>query len=290
MKPYRITELAKKYIDYDMISTHTALPDFPVPRVRLLYTFLLDRDGGKSYRTAETFALAAFLVQLGLDIHDRIDLESHRKEERSMRSRQLKVLAGDYFSSVFYELLAQAGEIEMISVMSAAICEVNKLKVNLYSKLKGMLLSAEDYLKEHVHLKMPLFLSFSHLLDKSVHNIWRLLLAELSRCEVILSEINSSGELPQNHQGYAYLKIMETGTFEDKETLSGSSVGDREWKSLLAKYGVKEQLIVLLHQSVERTQLLLQECKGETVRSELGKALEPFISMISPPCRSLQEG
>lgn len=290
MKPYRINELAQKYVEYDMISTHTVLPEFPGSRVRLLYTFLNDRDSGKSNCKAETCALAAFLVQLGLDTHDKIDLEINHQDERNMRSRQLKVLAGDYFSGVFYELLAQAGEIKIVSLMSTAICEVNRLKVNLYTKLKGMLLSAEDYLKEHAQLKMTLFLSFTNLLDKSVHNVWRLLLAELSRCEVIFGEMKSSGELPQHHQGYAYFKIMETGTFEDKETVSGNSVADREWIALLAKYNVKEQLTVLLNQSIERTQLLINECKSEAIRSELMKALEPFIEAVSPPCRSLQEG
>ena len=48
------------------------------------------------------------------------------KEKKAARSRQLKVLAGDYFSSRFYHLLAQAGQIEMIKQLSNAICEVNR--------------------------------------------------------------------------------------------------------------------------------------------------------------------
>ncbi|WP_019640359.1 heptaprenyl diphosphate synthase component 1 [Paenibacillus fonticola] len=288
MKPYRITELAEKYVGYDMITNHTALPDYPVARVRLLYMFLSIRDNGK-LQVSETCALAAFLVQLGLDTHDLIDEDSSCKEEKTMRSRQLKVLAGDYFSSLFYELLAKTGQIEMISSMSSAICEVNRMKAGLYNKLKK-LLPAEDYLKECTQLKMKLFQSFSQLLDKSLQNLWRLLLAELSRCEVVLSEMKSSKMLPEEHQGYAYLRILETGTVEDKEVVSRRKVGDREWSSLLLKYNVHEQLIHILHQSVERIQALVQELKGDKERSELTAIVEPFRAALALQRRAMQEG
>ncbi|MGG6309597.1 heptaprenyl diphosphate synthase component 1 [Paenibacillus macerans] len=290
MKPYRITEMANKYVSYDMITAYTALPEFPVPRVRLLYTFLNDREG-HSPQSAETCALAAFLVQLGMDTHDQIDLEDGLGEAtEAMRSRQLKVLAGDYFSGVFYDLLAQAGEIGMVPLMSAAICEANRLKVGLYSKLKRMVLPAEEYLKECVHVKMELFLSFTQLLDKSVQHLWRLLLTELSRCEVMLDEMRTASEPPQDRKGYAYLRIMESGTSEDRDAISGRKVGERDWTLLLVKYSIKEQLMTMLHQSVDHVQSLLHECKKETARTELKAILEPFIAALSPARRSVQEG
>lgn len=288
MKPYRITEMAHKYVGYDMITNHTALPEYPVARVRLLYMFLNLRANGK-VGAHETSALAAFLVQLGLDTHDMIDVDSTCKAEQSMRSRQLKVLAGDYFSSLFYELLSKAGQIELVSSMSSAICEVNRLKVGLYSRLKK-LLPAEEYLKECTYIKMGLFQSFSHLLDKSLQNLWRLLLAELSRCEVVLGEMKASSMLPEERQGYAYLRIMETGTLEDKEVLLRRKVDKREWSSLLAKYDVNEQLVHKLHQSIERVQSLILELKGDKEQSELNAIVEPFRMALATRRRAMQEG
>lgn len=289
MRPDRITELAQKYVEYDMISTHTELPEFPVPRVRLLYTFL--NDGGReASRSAETCALAAFLVQLGLDTHDLVDVEDSRKEEREMRSRQLKVLAGDYFSGVFYELLAQKAEIGTISKMSAAICEVNRLKVRLYTGLRKMLLPAEEYLKECVQLKTALFHSFTGQLDKSVQNIWKLLLAEISRCEVMLEEMKRYSLSPEEHRGFAYLHIWETGTAEDKEMISARRIGEREWSLLLSKYKIRELLATMLRQSVERVQSLVPECNGDKIRSEITGILEPMQSVLSMQRRAIQEG
>ena len=65
-------------------------------------------------RTSELFTLATSLVQLGLDTHDLVTASNDVKEKKAARSRQLKVLAGDYFSARFYHLLAQAGQIDMI--------------------------------------------------------------------------------------------------------------------------------------------------------------------------------
>ncbi|GIP52106.1 MULTISPECIES: heptaprenyl diphosphate synthase component 1 [Paenibacillus] len=289
MRPDRITELAQKYVEYDMISTHTELPEFPVPRVRLLYTFL--NDGGReTARSAETCALAAFLVQLGLDTHDKIDVDDSCKEEQEMRSRQLKVLAGDYFSSVFYELLAQKAEIGTVSKMSAAICEVNRLKVRLYTGLRKMLLPAEEYLKERVQLKTVLFHSFTQQLDRSVQNIWKLLLTEISRCEVMLDEMKHYSLSPEEHKGFAFLHIWETGTAEDKEMISARKIGERDWSLLLTKYKIREQLASMLRQSVERVQGLVPECQSDKIRSEIGGIVEPMLSVLSSQRRAIQEG
>lgn len=287
MIPDRITELAKKYIEYDMITTHTELPEFPAPRVGLLFTFLNGRESGSS-RTAEICSLAAFLVQLGMDTHDRIDTSKSRKDEMAMRSRQLKVLAGDYFSSVFYELLAKIDEIDMVSAMSSAICEVNRLKVRLYTALQRIILPAEDYIKQSVQVKMELFLSFSQFMDKSARNLWKLLLAELSRCEVMLDEMKYSGAFPHDRKGYAYLHIMENATSEDKKMLSQGAINEQEWQALLAKYNVKEQLMSMLNQSVERIQSLIQECKGEQQQAEIKHILQQIKGVLSPQRHSFQ--
>lgn len=289
MRPDRITELAQKYVDYDMISTHTELPDYPVPRVRLLYTFLNHREQHAGKLT-ETGPLAAFLVQLGLDTHDTIDIEDKHKEEREMRSRQLKVLAGDYFSSVFYQLLAHSGQITLVNSMSAAICEVNRLKVRLYDALKRMLLPAEAYVKERVKLKMTLFLSFSQQMDKSVQNVWDLLLEELSHCEVVMEELKQSVTSPADRKGFAYLRILESATAEDKERISRGSLEQGEWHQLLDKYTIKEQLMAMLRHSADKAEQLIGECQADKLRSELAAVLEPVRSALAPECHILQEG
>ncbi|WP_223066624.1 heptaprenyl diphosphate synthase component 1 [Paenibacillus caui] len=289
MKLYRVPDLANKYVDYDMIKAHTELAEFPDSRVRLLYSFLKNQHPEDEVRV-EVCALAVYLLQLGLDTHDLIDPEPVRKEERLMRSRQLKVLAGDYFSSLFYQLLARTGQIEQISRLSSAVCEVNRMKARFYTKMKELLLTAEDYVRESALLKTQLFSFFTPLLDKSAQHFWSSLLRELSRCEALAQELSLSAQEPPIHVGYAYLRIMETGSPEDKAMLKRTKISARDWSSLLLKYKVMEQLSGKLHQSVKQVQLLLQEMSTERLYKELVGLAEPFKALLGKPYTAWNEG
>lgn len=68
---------------------------------------------------------AVLLLQQGLSIHD--DVDGHPE-----RTRQLIVLAGDYDSSQYYALLARAGQIQLISVLSDAVSRINESKMTLF--------------------------------------------------------------------------------------------------------------------------------------------------------------
>lgn len=279
MNLYRIPDLAKKYVDYDMIKTHTELAEFPDTRVRLLYIFLKHQHP-KEESLLEICALAVYLLQLGLDTHDLIDPEPIRKEERLMRSRQLKVLAGDYFSSLFYQLLAKTGQIERISMLSAAVCEANQLKAKIYMRMKQLLLSAENYVRETALLKMQLFSFFTPLLDKQTQQFWGRLLTELSCCEALASEMALTSNEPPKHLGFAYLQILESGSTEDRQLLKRQDVNERDWSALVYKYKIMDLLAGKLRQSVEHMQLAIQEMTGERFSKELAGIAEPFIALL----------
>ncbi|WMT42685.1 hypothetical protein RE628_10465 [Paenibacillus sp. D2_2] len=53
---------------------------------------------------------------------------------------------------------------------------------------------------------------------------------------------------------------------------------------------MKEQLTGLLQQSVERVQMLIQECRGDKLRAEIASVLEPFQTALSTQRRTAQEG
>lgn len=290
MNLQHISNLAHKYVGYDMISKHTELPEYPVPRVHLLYTFLNAHQQNQALNTAQSCALASFLVQLGLDTHDLIDHNVDVIEDELMRSRQLKVLAGDYFSSVFYELLAEEGNVATIASMSGAICEVNRMKVSLYTKLKTMSLTAEQYLKEKVSLKMGLFVSFTSSMDKSLQNVWKLLLAAFSRLEVVIQEIDPNNTLPEQRMSYAYLKMMETGSSLDKEKLSRSQIGLEEWTRLLSKYNIGKQLKMIFTATLTDIQALVAEYQIEKLNLQLDELIQALNDSFRSKLRWCVEG
>lgn len=67
---------------------------------------------------------AVLLLRQGLSIHDDVDKYTDRR-------RQLSVLAGDYDSSQYYCILARAGKLDLISLLSNAVCRVNDAKMTL---------------------------------------------------------------------------------------------------------------------------------------------------------------
>src|SRR5262245_54638125 len=114
MTRYRVPQLAHKYMDHDMIARYTDLPAFPDGRIQLLFATLSQQPQGEEHK--ELLAVATSLVQMGLDTHDLVDNASGEGGESNlvMRAKQLKVLAGDFFSSRFYHLLSQAGQIDAV--------------------------------------------------------------------------------------------------------------------------------------------------------------------------------
>lgn len=289
MKPYRVPELAKKYLYYDMIETHTELPAFPDARVHLLYIFL---QKSKRYvaERGELYALVTSLIQMGLDTHETIDTAKSNQGEKMMRSRQLKVLAGDYYSSRFYQLLAKKGDIEAIASLSKAVSEVNVLKMNLYEKMKGMLLSAEEYLRQMVQLNMQLFLSFTPLIDSSFHGDWNTLLKELTQCETISNEMDRCASSEEGRNGYGYWYVLERANDADKKLLLSKKMEQKDWKKLMIKHNTADHLLDKLRQSVSTVQSLKPVINGEGAFAQIGQILEPFVQTLNRYRSAVREG
>lgn len=274
MKPYRIPQLAKSYTDYDMIRRHTELPPLSDARGSLLYTFL--NHASRRQPDAELYALVTALVQLGLDTHESIDEAGSRNEE-AMRSRQLKVLAGDFFSSWFYRLLAGSGEIGMVGSLSAAIANFNVLKAQMYIKAKELMFTAEAYLQSALQLNMSLFLSFTPLIDQTLVEPWRRLLAEFTQCETVALELKR-GELPeQGLEGYSFWHLLESGTEEERRQLRERKLENKDWKKLLMKYKCDSLLTDKLHQAIDAIHEVFKELKDETLIRELRTTLDRFL-------------
>ncbi|NOU97559.1 heptaprenyl diphosphate synthase [Paenibacillus sp. LMG 31456] len=281
MNSYRIPEMARKYIEYDMIQTHTELPVFPEFRTKLLYVFLSKHSTMSSY--SELFSLVTALVQVGLDTHDMVSVTNQVKEMKAARSRQLKILAGDYFSSRFYYLLSNAGHIDLIRVISHAICEANRLKIDMYQLMKQVKLSAEEYLKRAVEIRTQLYLAFTEYMEESIHGAWPEILKLFTQCEVLLQEISRSELAQQFRESWGYWHVMQQATKEERKYLLSEEPDPSKIRSIWLKYKVTLQL----YQQLDSCMLLLQDKLQGLDSKELSKELlsigEPFIRYLSTP-------
>ncbi|WP_248925425.1 heptaprenyl diphosphate synthase component 1 [Paenibacillus hamazuiensis] len=286
MSSYRIPEIAKPYIEYDMIQKYTELPRFPEFRTRLLYAFL-NKNASLS-GNSELFALVTSLVQLGMDTHDMVSNHSNDKETIAARSRQLKVLAGDYFSSRFYHLLSQAGQIDLIGTLSNAICEANRLKMNLYLSMKQWKLTAEEYIKQSVDIKIQLFLSFSGLLEDVYSIVWPETLRRFTLLEVLIGEINRSEAAHDFVGSWGYWHVMQNGTKEEKKLLQTEEPDAFKLKNLWHKYKITAQLYHMLEQQTAQLQSTLAEFGTDKLAAELQHISEPLRNYLAAP-RAIEE-
>lgn len=71
---------------------------------------------------------AAILIQLGLDTHDIISPITKEIKQK----HQLIVLAGDYFSGMYYRTLAEAGCVHYVGILAEAVKKVNAVKTSLH--------------------------------------------------------------------------------------------------------------------------------------------------------------
>ncbi|MFH5184744.1 heptaprenyl diphosphate synthase component 1 [Paenibacillus sp. TAB 01] len=281
MNSYRIPEMAQKYMEYDMITKHTDLPHFPEFRARLLYAFLSRHSVFSS--SSELFTLVTTLVQMGLDTHDMVSINNNVKEMKASRSRQLKVLAGDYFSGRFYYLLSHAGHIHLIGIISDAICEANRLKMSLYQLMKQIKMTADDYIKQSVEVKTQLFLAFAGFMEESVRGAWPEVLRLFTQCEVLMQEINRSEIAQQYKDSWGYWHIMQLASKEEKKHIQSEDADPSKLRSIWLKYKVTPQLYQMLNSSMKQLQDKLQSLDSKELGKELLLIGEPFMRYLSTP-------
>lgn len=119
LHPYLLKYIQNPYIDEDKL---------------LLLISLLDQLGLSAIQI-QNYALTTMLIQIALDTHEHVSNNMIQKEEKfNLTNRQLTVLAGDYYSGLYYRILAYANDISMIKVLAHGIKEVNEHKILVYQK------------------------------------------------------------------------------------------------------------------------------------------------------------
>jgi heptaprenyl diphosphate synthase len=202
---------------------------------------------------------------------------------KAARSRQLKVLAGDYFSSRFYHLLSQAGQIDMISKLSNAICEANRLKMNLYLAAKRLKLTSEEYFGLSVDIRKSLFLSFTGLFEGLLLKLWPEVLQSVTSAEVLLNEINRI-EINQDYVGsWGYWLVLQNGTKEECKLLKHDEPDPAKVRLLLHKYKVPAQLYQMLETELAELQKLASELGSDKLAGELNYIVEPMRRFLEAP-------
>jgi heptaprenyl diphosphate synthase len=73
---------------------------------------------------------AIMFMDVALDTHD--DVSNTILDKNSLQIRQLTVLAGDYYSGLYYKYLSGIGDIQLIKKLSEGVKSINEHKVSIY--------------------------------------------------------------------------------------------------------------------------------------------------------------
>ena len=135
--PYFINYIEEPFIDEEKIA--------------LLYGAL--KSANLHIEQIEHYVVTIMLVQIALDTHERVSNKAGEEEIEFHKCRQLTVLAGDYYSGLYYYLLSMDRDIVLIRALAEGIKEINEHKIMLYQKAHE---TTDDIMKSVVTIESAL--------------------------------------------------------------------------------------------------------------------------------------
>lgn len=221
------------------------------------------------------------LIQLGLDTHDMVEPTDPDTSQKHNRPIQLRVLAGDYYSSRFYQLLAQAGEVDWVKKLSGAICEVNRLKMNFYMMVQHLKLSAEDYLRHMVQIRSTLFLPFSQLIDGVQKTLWPDVLKQFTSCELIVEELDRLKRPSHFRQSWAYWYLLQVCTDAEQDAIKRMEL--EKVKKLIHEHQIPSKLCDMLDKHIRHLGELMVHIESDKLSTELNRLVDSFKHLLQSP-------
>lgn len=235
-----IIEQIYKRTTHPYVEYYVDVPSKAENRLELLYLFL--REQGMTKERASVFCTATGLVQLGLDMHEHVK-NQYEDSLSAERNRQLTVLAGDYYSSRYYQLLAEKGEIEAIQLLSGAVQRVNEAKMKLYvAGRDSRSLSDEEYWELRNTIDTGLYVAFVEKYADSDERrqFWVNLMKETAKVESVIGEWEQIKWQEQVPFGFARFLLQKPGATL-AQVLSAVEMKAMEMLSLC------EQMVRTLH-------------------------------------------
>ncbi|PHA03611.1 heptaprenyl diphosphate synthase [Bacillus pseudomycoides] len=99
-------------------------------KIAFLYSVL--KSANLHRKQIEHYVVTIMLVQIALDTHEKV---SNKEETDGFhKRRQLTVLAGDYYSGLYYYLLSMNHDVVLIRALAEGIKEINEHKIMLYQQ------------------------------------------------------------------------------------------------------------------------------------------------------------
>lgn len=117
-----------KMMKQPFVEKHINQPFIDEDKLQLSY--YLFHDETKTWKSVEKYIIATILIQIAIDIHERIP--SEHDNPIAEIEKQLSVLVGDYYSGMYYYILSELEDIDMIRIVAQSVKDINEQKMNIY--------------------------------------------------------------------------------------------------------------------------------------------------------------
>ena len=125
-----LKEKIKKQIFHPYLRQYILPPSIDEAKLTILISIIEQLE--LSPHNKDVLVQAIMFMNVALDTHDHVSNTS--LDKNSMQIRQLTVLAGDYYSGLYYKYLSRLGDIQLIKRLSEGVKNINEHKVSIYHK------------------------------------------------------------------------------------------------------------------------------------------------------------
>jgi heptaprenyl diphosphate synthase len=282
-----VKELVKKYTYHPIIRRHLEINPFSSMRQHMV--FLMLRQASVSTQAAINYVVTISLVEIGMDLHDQVSLNETTDGE-TLRLRQLKVLAGDFFSSQYYRLLAHAEESDLIGVLSEAIC-----KVNLYKLTEGIhrddhTLSVDLLKQLTIERRAALFDALVARYAKEEQGLWNTLYRSMLWLEWLQDELETLDWKEDALDGLSNRFLLEKSLLDEKMyLLQGGQETKLKRKAMIYKYHLHTWLRVEMEKALLQVNECVQNINSNNVKHEIEILTYPFSRYLEEQTQLAEE-
>jgi heptaprenyl diphosphate synthase len=283
----RVQDISSKIhaeMEHTYLSKVLRSPD--LEQLQLVLAEAMVRAAGIEKSEAETVVSTMLLIYHGLAVHEDIDMLTQHADERF---RQLGVLAGDYYSSKYYRLLAVAGQIHLIGTFARAIQVINEAKAELERDTSDYGMPTERYLEmqETIHGTLLHSLRETYLPGQA---LWEELVTLLVRATVLTKELGKSSSQAWSRT-LTNLMIWQQASGEERKWLKQMKAGkgpEHRLLSLHVKYGTSSEVYQQVEDLVGIVQHTVAVC--DLPLAEVTNLCEKLIEYRPVPSRVCEEG
>jgi len=123
-------ERIEKYVFHPYLREYIIPPVIDEDKLLILISIVDQLE--LSPHEKDIYVSAIMLMHVALDTHDQVT--NTLVDEKNIKVRQLTVLAGDYYSGLYYKFLASIEDVHVIKELSEGVKNINEHKVLIYHK------------------------------------------------------------------------------------------------------------------------------------------------------------